>query len=130
MHKISGGESIDAKQTVQKLKESFFQAAECAVQEATRKLGTEDNISARTSSVKSKHSRVSEQTRSLRSSLHSERRLALAEAAAAKEQAEYNMMLARLENERKQREAQVKLERAATKAQHECDMAILADKRQ
>ena len=124
------GESIDAKQTVQKLKESFLQAAECAVQEATKKLGTEDNISARTSSVKSKHSRVSEQTRSSRSSLRSERRLALAEAAAAKEQAEYDMMLARLENDRKQREAQVELERAAAKAQHEYDMAILAAKRQ
>ncbi len=61
----------------------------------------------------------------LHTSLTSEQRRALAEAAAAKEQAEYEMMIAQKTNERKQLEAEVEHRRLVAKAQYEHDMAML-----
>ena len=54
---------------------------------------------------------------------------ALAEAAAAKREAEYDLLMADMENERRQVEAQEEMDRAAAKAQHDRNMAVLAAKK-
>ena len=50
----------------------------------------------------------------------------MAEAAAEKEQAEYDRLIAQMEKDRKQRKAQDVLERSAAQARHEHDIAVLA----
>ena len=49
----------------------------------------------------------------------------MAEAAAVKEQAEYDRLIAQMEKERKQQEAQEALERSAAQARHEHNTAVL-----
>jgi hypothetical protein len=51
---------------------------------------------------------------------------ALADAAAARKEAEYDVLIAERENERKQLEAEEEQDRIAARAQHERDMAVLA----
>jgi hypothetical protein len=52
--------------------------------------------------------------------------ISMAEAAVAKEQAEYDRLIAQMEKDRKQREAQEMLERSAAQARHEHDIVVLA----
>ncbi|CAB4033032.1 PREDICTED: uncharacterized protein LOC107357656 [Paramuricea clavata] len=92
--------------TIRKAFARFLHAAEVISQEAGKKLDNNKSRVANTSSVRSRRSRTSVKTGSTRSSLHSERRIAMAEAAAAKEQAEYDRLIAQMEKDRKQCEAQ------------------------
>ena len=110
------GEAADAEPTIKKTSESFLKAADLVYHEATKKLERNEIKSTNMFSVKSGRSKNSAKTGSSRSSLHSERRKAIAEAAAAKEQAEYDRLIAQKEKDRKQREAQEVLERSAAQA--------------
>ena len=78
-----------------------------------------------TSSRVSRRSRSSRKTASSHLSFQSERTKALADVAAAKEQAEHDLFMAEKENTRRRQQAQEELERATAQAQHEHDMAIL-----
>ena len=80
---------------------------------------------ASTSSRISRRSRYSGKTATSRSPLQSERTKALADVAAAKEQAGHDMLMAEGENARKLQQAQEELKRAKAQAQHDHDMAIL-----
>jgi hypothetical protein len=120
------GEATDVEPTIRKALESFLHAAEFVLQEAAKKLDSNESRVANMSSVMSRRLRTSVKTGSTHSSLHSERRMAMAEAAAAKEQAEYNRLIAQVEKDWKQREAQEMLERSAAQARHEHDIAVLA----
>ena len=119
------GEATDVEPTVRKAFESFLHAAEFVAQEAAKKLDNNKSRVANTSSVRSRKLRTSAKTGSTRSSLHLERRIAMAEAAAAKEEAEYDRLIAQMEKERKQQESQEALERFAAQARHEHDIAVL-----
>lgn len=82
-----------------------------------------------TMSVRSRDSRRSRASRASTSSSVIRMR-ALVEAATAKEQAEYDRLMAEKENEMKQREAEEEKRRQQARAQHERDVAIMsADKR-
>ena len=81
-------EAEDVKQTVRYTGDSFRQTTERVLQEASRKveqLEEKLSIYAGSATFKSKREETSERTGYSRSSLRSERRRALAEAAAAKE---------------------------------------------
>jgi hypothetical protein len=120
------GEATDVEPTIRKALESFLHAAEFVLQEAAKKLDSNESRVANMSSVMSRRLRTSVKTGSTHSSLHSEKRMAMAEAAAAKEQAEYNRLIAQVEKDWKQREAQEMLERSAAQEQNEHDIAVLA----
>ena len=82
-----------------------------------------------TMSVRSRDSRRSHASRAPTSSSVIRMR-ALVEAAAAKEQAEYDRLMAEKKNEMRQREAEEEKRRQQARAQHERDVAIMsADKR-
>lgn len=86
-----------------------------------------------TRSVKSHVSRLSGSSRGSRASTSSSviRMKAAAEAAAAKEQADFERMIADKENQMKQREAEEEKRRQQTRAQYERDLAVLtANKRE
>ncbi|CAB4017795.1 Hypothetical predicted protein [Paramuricea clavata] len=73
-------------------------------------------------------SKLTRSTKSSRTSATSSNvwRWALAEAAAAQKQAEFEQLMAEKESEKKQREAEREFHREQMRAQHERDMAILA----
>jgi hypothetical protein len=85
----------------------------------------QSRLATKTGSISSKHTRS---TKSSRTSATSSNvwRWALAEAAAAQKQAEFEQLMAEKESEKKQREAELEFHREHMRAQHERDMAILA----
>ena len=89
----------------------------------------EDTLSRRSKRTSYASSRTTSQPRSQASSASSARRKALAEAAAAKEKAEFDRKIAEMENERIRLEAEEDLQRKCARAQYERDMAFLAAER-
>ena len=81
--------------------------------------------SAETMSVRSRNTRRSGASRASTSSSVARMR-AVAEAAAAKEQADYERLIAEKENEIKQREAEEEKRRQQARAHHERDIAIMS----
>ncbi|CAB3998555.1 Hypothetical predicted protein, partial [Paramuricea clavata] len=122
------GESTEVKDTVNSTAAKFLQATDEAIHEAKRRLHLADEI-IHAAGCKTTTSSVETSIRSgLHSSLKSEHRKALADAVAAKEQAEYKMIIARKINERKQLEAKEEHRRLTEKAQYE-HVAILEAKK-
>ncbi|CAB3993986.1 Hypothetical predicted protein [Paramuricea clavata] len=123
------GESTEVKDTVNYMAAKFLQATDEAIHEAKRRLHLADEI-IHAAGCKTTTSSVETAIRSSsHSPLKSERRKALADAAAAKEQAEYEMIIAHKINERKQLEAKEEHRRLTEKAQYEHDVAILEAKK-
>ncbi len=122
------GESTEVKETVYSTAERFFQATNEAINEATKRLRQAEETIHTDPKSSVPLAEVSIKGGS-HTSLTSERRRALAEAAAAKEQAEYEMMIAQKTNERKQLEAEEEHHRLVAKAQYEHDMAMLEPKK-
>ena len=85
----------------------------------------QSRLATKTGSISSKRTRS---TKSSRTSATSSNvwRWALAEAAAAQKQAEFEQLMAEKESEKKQREAEQEFHREQMRARHERDMAILA----
>ena len=81
--------------------------------------------SAETMTVRSRNTRRSGASRASTSSSVARMR-AVAEAAAAKEQADYECLIAEKENEIKQREAEEEKRRQQARAHHERDIAIMS----
>ena len=123
-------ESTEVKATVSSTAERFFQATDEAIKKANERLSDAEEATkyaAMSNEFKSHaptEASVKSKPRS-RLSLNSERRRALAEVAAAKERTEYDILIARRINERKQLEAEEKHRKGAEKARYEHDLAIL-----
>ncbi len=86
------------------------------------------SLATKPASIISKHTRRTRSSCTSVSSTHA-RRLALAEAAAAKKQSEFERIMAERESENKQREAEEEFHREQMRAQHELNMAMLAAKK-
>ena len=118
-------ETVDVEPVVERTSYNHIQQAEATLLEAAKKLSGEAK---KTSSKRSGRSASGHSGRSTRSrvSSTSARIQDMADAAAARRQAEYDLLMAEKENARKQKDAHDERERAAAKAQHDHDMAVLA----
>lgn len=123
------GETIDIVPAVRETSRKYIQLASDIIAKAVDKLSEiahKDDLS----SKGSRRSRRSSRTGSSNTSSSSARRLkALADAAAAREQAEYDLLIAQIENTRRQREAEDERSRAASKAEHDHEIAVLKAKK-
>ena len=116
-------ETVDVEPVVERTSYTHIQQA-ATLLEAAKKLSDETK---ETSSKRSGRSDSGHSGRSMRSrvSSTSAQIQALADAAAARRQAEYDLLMAEKENARKQKDAHDERERAAAKAQYDHDMAVL-----
>ena len=99
--------------------------------EGTKRLGTQTKVPEEMSSKRSQRACLGQSRRTSLShtSSISTRMQAVAEAAAVRQQAEYDLLFTEKENTRKLKEAQKEKDRATAKAEHERDMAVLAAKK-
>lgn len=122
------GEAKEVKSTVSQTSQKFLQTVNAVLLEAAGKLKEavkDDELSLK----ESRRGIFSSRSGSSCTSSTNARRKALAEAAAAKKQAEYDLLMAERENARKLTEADEERRRAAARAQHDHDMAVLAAKK-
>ena len=100
----------------------YLTYASTAIDKATEQ---QTNLTRETRTVSSRRTRRTRSSRTSSSS-NARRMMALAEAAAAKKQAEFEQLMAEKESEKRQRDAEEEFHREQRRAQYERDMAILA----